>query len=121
MRDQVHYNEWGVRIIAKGMKKSLFSIANIGNSKLANLNRLKKEAGPLGKIQPTEATTDSKKVEPIVPPTGPLETTKSAEIDLTAENEIDLPTESFDPAKVNQHVDKRPADDYNPSLLAQLS
>ena len=35
MRDPIHYNEWGVRILAKEIKKSLYSKANMENSSLS--------------------------------------------------------------------------------------
>ena len=38
MRDRLHYNDWGIKTIAKGIKKSLFSSANRESTKLAILN-----------------------------------------------------------------------------------
>ena len=32
-----HYNEWGIRMLAKELKKSLYSTANIGNKALSQL------------------------------------------------------------------------------------
>ena len=35
MRDPIHFNEWGVRILAKEIKKSLYSKANMENLSLS--------------------------------------------------------------------------------------
>ena len=43
----IHYNDIGVRILAKEMKKSLFSDANIGNSSLTVLNDMAYSGGYL--------------------------------------------------------------------------
>ena len=41
----IHYNEVGIRILAKEMKKSLYSDANIGNCCLTTLNNLAQPYG----------------------------------------------------------------------------
>ena len=40
MKDFVHYNDWGVKILAKQIKKSLYSTANIGSKQLENMCRI---------------------------------------------------------------------------------
>ena len=35
----IHYNEWGIRMLAKEMKKSLYSKANIHNKQLSQLHK----------------------------------------------------------------------------------
>ena len=40
MKDDIHYNEYRVKVLAKAIKKSLYSGKNIGSNKLANLNKL---------------------------------------------------------------------------------
>ena len=37
MRDRLHYNEWGVRMLAKEVKKSLYSLANKDNARLTQI------------------------------------------------------------------------------------
>ena len=45
----IHYNDIGVRILAKEMKKSLYSEANLDNICLTVLNNM---AQPYGKLAP---------------------------------------------------------------------
>ena len=40
MKDDIHYNEYGIKVLAKAIKKSLYSEKNIGSNKLADLNKL---------------------------------------------------------------------------------
>ena len=40
LKDFVHYNDWGVRILAKQIKKSHNSTANVGNKRLESMCRL---------------------------------------------------------------------------------
>ena len=37
MKDHIHYNEWGTRVLAKEIKKSLYSSANLGNTQLKEM------------------------------------------------------------------------------------
>ena len=39
MKDDYHYNDYGVKILAKAIMKSLYSDENVGNNKLSNLNK----------------------------------------------------------------------------------
>ena len=45
MKDDYHYNEYGVKVLAKAIKKSLYSDKNIGNNQLSHLNKLWTDRG----------------------------------------------------------------------------
>ena len=38
--DDIHYSNWGMAILAKGIKKSLYSSANRGNKQLQQLRKV---------------------------------------------------------------------------------
>ena len=43
MKDDFHYNDYGIKILAKAIMKSLYSDENVGNNELSNLNKSWKE------------------------------------------------------------------------------
>ena len=46
MKDDIHYNDYGMKILAKAIMKSLYSDENIGSNTLSNLKKLWREQLP---------------------------------------------------------------------------
>ena len=65
-----HYNDLGVKLIAKEMKKSLFSTANIGNTQLISL-RLSRLNNKVAPTTTAKASLLGRPPAPILSPIGP--------------------------------------------------
>ena len=113
MRDKVHYNDWGVRTICKEMKKSLFSPDNIGNTKLATLNRLRDQE-PSKVTHPVEVEVVAATPAEITPPSA------ATPAEVTSSPETPQLFEEYATTENNQNMSESPKENYDPALLAQL-
>ena len=59
LKDFVHYNDWGVRILAQQIKKSLYSDANFGSKQLENMRRMTENNSECAEPMETESTAPS--------------------------------------------------------------
>ena len=102
----IHYNEWGIRTIAKETKKSLYSTANIGTDRLTIINSLNKETekSTVAPAQTTAAkpTTETPSTIPEPTENPPVQVTTAnptAETSSTIAEPMPTPTPTENPAK----------------------